>query len=77
MERILIWLGLGLVAFGLLLLGAGALLAAPGGRGGRLLPGDIVLSRPGFTLVFPLATCLLLSALLTLILWMIVAWRRG
>jgi hypothetical protein len=29
------------------------------------LPGDIVVRRPGFTFVFPLVTCLLLSLLLS------------
>jgi DUF2905 family protein len=32
------------------------------------LPGDIVIQRPGFTFVFPIVTCLLLSILLSLIL---------
>ena len=32
------------------------------------LPGDIVIRRPGFTFVFPIVTCLLLSLLLTLLL---------
>jgi hypothetical protein len=31
------------------------------------LPGDIVIRRPGFTFVFPIVTCLLLSLLLSLI----------
>ena len=31
------------------------------------LPGDIVIRRPGFTFVFPLVTCLVLSLLLTLL----------
>jgi DUF2905 family protein len=34
------------------------------------LPGDIVIRRPGFTFAFPLVTCLLLSLLLTLLLWL-------
>ena len=33
------------------------------------LPGDIVVDRPGFKLYFPLMTSLLLSVLLTLILY--------
>jgi len=33
------------------------------------LPGDVVIRRPGFTFAFPLVTCLLLSILLTLLLW--------
>jgi hypothetical protein len=32
------------------------------------LPGDIAIRRPGFTFVFPIVTCLLLSLLLSLIL---------
>jgi hypothetical protein len=33
------------------------------------LPGDIVMRRPGFTFAFPIVTCLVLSLLLTLLLW--------
>jgi hypothetical protein len=76
MDRLLIWSGLCLAALGLLMAGLGALLAVTGGKGGRLLPGDIVISRPGLTFVFPLATGVLLSALLTVIVWAITAWRR-
>jgi hypothetical protein len=35
------------------------------------LPGDIVVSRPGFRFFFPITTMLLLSALLTLITWIL------
>jgi hypothetical protein len=35
------------------------------------LPGDIIIQRKNFTLYFPLATSVLLSVLLTLILWII------
>jgi hypothetical protein len=35
------------------------------------LPGDIVVRRPGFTLAFPIVTCLLLSLLLSLLLWLL------
>lgn len=76
MDRMLIWFGVGLVILGLLTIGMGALLGALGGREGRLLPGDIVISRPGFTLIFPIATSLVLSVLLTVLLWAIAAWRR-
>jgi len=34
------------------------------------LPGDVVVRRPGFTFVFPIVTCLLLSLLATLLLWL-------
>jgi hypothetical protein len=33
------------------------------------LPGDVVVRRPGFTLVFPIVTCLLLSLLLSFLFW--------
>ena len=34
------------------------------------LPGDIVVDRPGFKLYFPITTMILLSALISLILWL-------
>jgi len=34
------------------------------------LPGDITLKRGNLSLYFPLATCLLLSAILSFILWL-------
>jgi hypothetical protein len=76
MERILIWSGLGLIAVGLIFVGLGALTGLLGAKGGRLLPDDIVLSRPGFAFVFPVVTCVLLSVLLILVLWAVAAWRR-
>jgi len=35
------------------------------------LPGDIVIKRPGFSLYFPLGTSLLLSLVISLILWLL------
>lgn len=35
------------------------------------LPGDIHIERGNWTVYFPLATCLLLSVVLTLILWIV------
>ena len=34
------------------------------------LPGDVVVRRPGFTFVFPIVTCLLLSLVVTLLVWL-------
>jgi hypothetical protein len=34
------------------------------------LPGDITVERPGFTLYVPLATSLLISVLVSLVLWL-------
>jgi hypothetical protein len=75
MDRPLIWFGLALIVMGVLLLGLGLLLGNVG-RGGRLLPGDIVISRPGFTFVFPIVTSIVLSIVLTLALWIVSAMRR-
>jgi hypothetical protein len=33
------------------------------------LPGDVVVRRENFTFVFPIVTCLVLSVVLTLLLW--------
>lgn len=35
------------------------------------LPGDIVISRPNFKIYFPVTTTLLLSVILSLILWIV------
>ncbi|HEY7443529.1 MAG TPA: DUF2905 domain-containing protein [Vicinamibacterales bacterium] len=54
-----------LIAAGLLLVGLGLALMAglPLGR----LPGDITVQRGSFTFYFPLATCLVVSLVLTLL----------
>jgi len=63
MSRTLILIGLGLVALGLLW----PVIARLGlGR----LPGDIVVERGNFRFYAPLATSLLVSLLLTAILWL-------
>jgi hypothetical protein len=49
---------------GLVLVLAAALWPVVSKYFGRL-PGDIVVRRPGFTFVFPIVTCLLLSLLLS------------
>jgi hypothetical protein len=65
-------LGKVLVVAGLAMAGVGALLWSGFGRGwlGRL-PGDIHYTRGNASFYFPLATCLLLSVLLSVILWII------
>jgi hypothetical protein len=42
----------------------------------RWLPGDIVVKRPGFTFVFPIVTCLVLSIALTVLLRLLLLFRR-
>jgi hypothetical protein len=64
MSRWLILFGVVLIALGLLW----PLLAKSGlGR----LPGDIVIERGNFRLYLPLATSLIISLLLTAVLWLI------
>jgi hypothetical protein len=66
MSKFLITLGVVLVLVGL----AWPYMARLGlGR----LPGDIVIEREGFTFYLPIATSILISALLTLLLWLF--WR--
>ena len=67
-------LGKILVVVGLVLLGLGlALLYGPKIPWLGQLPGDIIIKREKFTIYFPLATSLILSVILTLLLaW----WRR-
>jgi hypothetical protein len=64
MARFLIGLGLAIVIVGMLWpylsrIGLGH------------LPGDIVIKRDNVTLYFPLMTCLLLSLLFSLVLWVL------
>ena len=40
------------------------------------LPGDIVVQRRGFSLYFPIVTCLVLSVIGSLVLWLVGALRR-
>ncbi|NGO40282.1 DUF2905 domain-containing protein [Limisphaera ngatamarikiensis] len=64
-------LGKLLVMAGLMLAVVGVLLWTGWGRGwlGRL-PGDIHYTRGNFSLHFPIVTCLLLSLVLTMLLWL-------
>lgn len=62
-----------LMVFGIVLLIAGGLLTFAGKV--PRLPGDIVIKRDTFVFYFPLATSLLLSAVLTIILTVLFARR--
>jgi len=65
-------LGKILILFGLIIAGIGAvvLLGAKIPFLGRL-PGDILIRRKNFTFYFPLATCIIISIILTLIFWLL------
>jgi hypothetical protein len=70
-AKLLILLGAALLLAGSVLLLLGRL-HLPLGR----LPGDVVYRGKNTTFYFPLATSILLSVLLTLILYVIGKWRR-
>jgi len=63
MQCTLVVIGIAIVAIGLAWPWLSKL---PIGR----LPGDILVERPGFRFYFPLATSLIISALVTLVLWL-------
>jgi len=58
-----------LIAIGIAVLAAGLLWPVLARLGLGRLPGDIVVRREGFTFYAPIATSLILSLLLTLVLW--------
>ena len=71
-------MGGGIQQIGRLLLITGIIIAAAGGLlllSGRVpwigkLPGDIMIERKNFTFYFPLATGILLSMVITFIIWL-------
>lgn len=63
MQRTLIIIGISVVIVGLLWPWLSKL---PLGR----LPGDIIIDRPGFKLFFPITTMVLISLLVSLLLWL-------
>ena len=67
-------IGRGLVLLGVVLIVAGGLLWLGGAAGGRIpflgrLPGDIHVQRDNWSFYFPLTTSILVSIVLTLVLW--------
>jgi Protein of unknown function (DUF2905) len=64
MQKILITVGVGLVIIGLLWPWFGKL---PFGR----LPGDILINRPNLKVFFPITTMLLVSIIVSIILWIL------
>lgn len=71
LGRILIFLGILLLVAGVIVLGLNRL-NIPLGR----LPGDFNWRGRGWSVSFPLVTCLLLSVLLSLLLWVVNHFRR-
>lgn len=71
MGRILVGLGAVLIVIGLIVMLAGKS-GFPLGR----LPGDITYRGKNTTFYFPLATSILLSVVLSVIVWLVQRWRR-
>ena len=63
MQKNLILLGIAILLAGLL---CPCLSKVPFGR----LPGDITIDKPGFKLFFPITSMLLVSGLISLIMWL-------
>lgn len=63
-------LGKTLVAAGLMLALVGGALWLFGRSGGGFLPGDIVVERKNVKIYFPIATCLLVSVVLSALAWL-------
>jgi len=64
MQKTLIIIGIAVLTIGLLWPWIGKL---PLGR----LPGDIVIDKPGFKIFFPVTSMLLISGLVSLIMWLL------
>jgi membrane protein implicated in regulation of membrane protease activity len=60
-----------LIVGGVILILLGALWPVLRRIGLGRLPGDIVIQRPGFSFYFPITTCLILSVILSIIVWLL------
>ena len=58
-----------LIILGLVILAAGLLWPVLTRLGLGRLPGDIVIQRGNFTFYFPIVTCIIISVLLSVVLW--------
>ena len=63
MQKVLIYTGIALIVLGLLW---PYISKIPFGH----LPGDIIINKPSFKLYFPLTTMILISAIISLIIWL-------
>jgi formate hydrogenlyase subunit 3/multisubunit Na+/H+ antiporter MnhD subunit len=72
LGKIIILIGIVIVIFGAVVL---VLSYFTRGRGAPL-PGDIVIRRDNITIYFPIITSLVISIILTLVLWIVFAYRR-
>jgi hypothetical protein len=65
-------IGKGLVILGVVIVAIGLIIWSGVGRGwfGQL-PGDVNVSRGNFSFHFPIVTCLIISAVVTILMWLI------
>lgn len=72
LGKIVVFVGVVVIVFGLVIL---LFSHFTGGRGAPL-PGDIVIRRHNTTIYFPILSSIVISIILTLILWIVAAFRR-
>jgi hypothetical protein len=60
-----------LIILGIVLIAAGLLWPVIGKLGLGRLPGDIVVERSGYSFYFPIMTSLVISVVLSLVLWLV------
>jgi hypothetical protein len=60
-----------LITIGLILIAVGLLWPWLGKLGLGRLPGDIVIERGGFRLFFPITTCIIISVIISVVLWLL------
>lgn len=63
-----------LIELGLVILIIGIMWPVLSRMGLGRLPGDIVIHRDGMTFYFPIVTCILISIVLSLLLWLFNRW---
>lgn len=69
-------IGKGLIAAGIAIALLGVLVMVLGRVGLFKLPGDLEFGSKNWRIYFPIASCILISIILTLILWLISYFRR-
>jgi len=76
METGLQQLGKWLIAIGVFIIIAGGMLILLGKAGLFKLPGDLELGSKNWRIYMPLASCVILSVVLTIVFWLISYFRR-
>lgn len=72
LGKIIIFIGAAIIIFGVIVL---LISRFTGGRGAPL-PGDIVIRKDHVTIYFPIVTSIAISVILTILLWVIAAFRK-